>query len=51
MSHTLHRRGSVESLKDDIVFLMMPAHRYNDVDVPQAELGARLRRFMELGLE
>ena len=51
MSHTLHRRGSVESLKDDIVFLMMPAHRYNDVDVPQAELGARLRRFMELGME
>lgn len=51
MSHTLHRRGSVESLKDDIVFLMLPAHRFNDVDVPMAEVGAKLRRFMEIGLE
>ena len=51
MSHTLHRRGSIESLKDDIVFLMLPAHRINDVDVPKAEVGAKLRRFMELGLE
>lgn len=51
MSHTLHRRGSVESLKDDIVFLMLPAHRYNDVDIPKEEIGRRLRRFMEIGLE
>ena len=43
MSHTLHRRGSIESLKDDIVFLMLPAHRINDVDVPKAEVGAKLR--------
>ena len=51
MSHTLHRRGSAESLKRDIVFLMIPAHNFNDVDVPKAEIGARLRRFMEIGLE
>lgn len=51
MSHTLHRRGSEESLKKDIVFLMIPAHRFNDVDVPMAEVGRKLRRFMEIGLE
>ena len=51
MSHTLHRRGSEESLKEDIVFLMIPAHRFNDVDIPQSEVGRRLRRFMEIGLE
>lgn len=51
MSHTLHRRGSVESLKDDIVFLMLHAHNFNDVDVPKIEVGNKLRRFMELGLE
>ena len=51
MSHTLHRRGSAESLKDDIVFLMLPAHNFNDVDVPKEEVGKIMRRFMELGLE
>ena len=51
MSHTLHRRGSVESLKDDIVFLTMPAHNHNDVGVSKAEVAAPLRRFMEIGLE
>ena len=51
MSHTLHRRGSVESLRDDIVFLAIPAHNFNDVDVPKAEIGYKLRRFMEIGLE
>ena len=50
MSHTLHRRGDVESLKRDIVFLMLPAHRINDVDIPMAEVGAKLRRFMEIGI-
>ena len=51
MSHTLHRRGSAESLRDDIVFLMLPAHRFNDVDASKEEIGAKLRRFMEIGLE
>lgn len=51
MSHTLHRSGSVESLKDDIVFLMIPAHNFNDVDVPKIEIGQKLRRFMEIGQE
>lgn len=51
MSHTLHRRGSVESLQDDIVFLMIPAHNHNDVGVSKAEVAAPLRRFMEIGLE
>lgn len=51
MSHTLHRRGAEESLQKDIVFLMLPAHRLNDQDVPQAETGRKLRRFMEIGLE
>ena len=51
MSHTLHRRGSAESLRDDIVFLMLPAHRFNDVDASKEKIGAKLRRFMEIGLE
>lgn len=51
MSHTLHRRGSAESLKDDIVFLMLPAHNFNDVDITKKEVGDKLRKFMELGLE
>lgn len=51
MSHTLHRRGSEESLQDDIVFLMIPAHNHNDVGVTKAEVAAPLRRFMEIGLE
>lgn len=51
MSHTLHRRGAEESLQKDIVFLMLPAHRLNDQDVPQTETGRKLRRFMEIGLE
>ena len=51
MSHTLHRRGSVDSLKDDIVFLTLPAHNFNDKDVPKEVVGQKMRRFMELGLE
>ena len=51
MTHTLHRVGNEDSLKKDIVFLMLPAHRFNDVDIPAAEFGAKLRRFMEIGLE
>ena len=51
MSHTLHRRGSAESLRDDMVVLMLPAHRCNDVDASKEEIGAKLRRFMEIGLE
>lgn len=50
MSHTLHRRGTVDDLKKDIVFLMLPAHRFND-EVPKSEIGNKLRRFMEIGLE
>lgn len=51
MSHTLHRRGGEESLKKDIVFLALPAHRFNDQDIPMEEVGAKLCRFMEIGLE
>lgn len=51
MSHTLHRRGSVESLKKDIVFLAMPAHGFNDRGVSNEEIAGKLKRFMELGIE
>ena len=48
MSHTLHRFGPDESLKKDIVFLMLPAKKINDKD--NAKMGRTLREFMELGV-
>lgn len=46
MTHTLHRLGSVESLKEDYVVLVMPSKDINHVGS-----GPKLRRFMEMALE
>lgn len=49
MTHTLHRVGPEQSLKKDIVFMMLPAKKHNDKD--NAEMGRKLRRFMEMGVQ
>ena len=43
MSHTLHRRGTLESLKNDYVLFAMSAKGINEV-----ESDAKLRRFLEI---
>jgi hypothetical protein len=35
MTHTLHRRGSVKSLKNDYIWQVYPSKGINDVDVPE----------------
>lgn len=46
MTHTLHRTGSKQSLRDDFVVLMMPSKDINHVGS-----APKLRRFFELALE
>jgi len=46
MTHTLHRRGDVNSLSRDFVFLMMPSKDINHVGS-----APKLRQFFELALE
>lgn len=46
MTHTLHRRGTIESLSKDIVFICIPAKGYNDEGS-----GPKLAEFMMLGLK
>ena len=46
MTHTLHRRGDVESLSRDFVFLMMPSKDINHVGS-----APKLRAFLSLALE
>ena len=46
MTHTLHRRGTVDSLSRDFVFLIMPSKDINHVGS-----AAPLRRFFELARE
>ena len=46
MTHTLHRRGSLESLSKDYIFLMMPSKDINHVDS-----APKLRRFFKLALK
>lgn len=43
MSHTLHRRGSRESLENDYVLFAMSAKGINEVDS-----GVKLKRFLEI---
>lgn len=43
MSHTLHRRGTAESLKNDFVIFAMSAKGINE-----AESHAKLKRFLEI---
>jgi hypothetical protein len=43
MSHTLHRRGTVESLKNDFVIFAMSAKGINEIDS-----NIQLRRFLEI---
>ena len=46
MTHTLHRMGSEESLKEDYVVLVMPSK-----DINHEGSGPKLRRFLEMALE
>ena len=46
MTHTLHRIGSDESLKEDYVVLVMPSK-----DINHEGSGPKLRRFLEMALE
>ena len=46
MTHTLHRIGSEESLKEDYVVLVMPSK-----DINHEGSGPKLRRFLEMALE
>ena len=46
MTHTLHRIGSRESLKEDYVVLVMPSK-----DINHEGSGPKLRRFLEMALE
>ena len=46
MTHTLHRMGSKESLKEDYVVLVMPSK-----DINHEGSGPKLRRFLEMALE
>ena len=46
MTHTLHRRGSVENLSNDYIFLMMPSKDINHIDS-----APKLRRFFKLALK
>ena len=46
MTHTLHRMGSVENLKEDYIILMMPSKDINHVGS-----GAKLRRFLHMALD
>ena len=46
MTHTLHRMGSKESLKEDYVVLVMPSK-----DINHEGSGLKLRRFLEMALE
>lgn len=43
MSHTLHRRGAAEDLKNDFVIFAMSAKGFNEVDSH-----AKLKRFLEI---
>lgn len=45
MTHTLHRLGSEDTLKEDFVVLCMPAKGYNTVGS-----GDKVRRFLEIAL-
>ena len=45
MTHTLHRYGDAESLRDDYVIFAMPAKGYSDANCTPA-----LKRFLELAL-
>jgi len=45
MTHTLHRYGDAESLRDDYVIFAMPAKGYNDANCTPA-----LKRFLALAL-
>ena len=45
MTHTLHRSGTEESLKEDYVFLLMPAFGINNTGC-----GPKLRKFLEIAL-
>jgi hypothetical protein len=46
MTHTLHRIGSEESLREDYVVLVMPSK-----DINHEGSGPKLRRFLEMALE
>jgi len=46
MTHTLHRMGSVESLREDYVVLVMPSK-----DINHEVSGPKLRRFLEMALK
>ncbi len=46
MTHTLHRKGTVENLSEDYVILVMPSKDINHVGS-----GPKLRRFLEIALE
>ncbi len=46
MTHTLHRVGDYENLKDDYVFLMMPSQ-----DINHENSAPKLKRFFEMALE
>lgn len=46
MTHTLHRRGDVDSLSRDIIFLIMPSK-----DISHVGSAPKLKRFFQIALE